>query len=185
MLFSTPKLCNTFLVQYSQELRVDELFVFNASSTSSFCLQKIIHLQRKDTPSVEKPCTITALSKAHPAVQGADPGQHHTATHSLPLAAGLEENQKSPSAKKLVGGDKDSLISKGKRKEKAKASDAVWENQKALILHKCCSAIVKTPVIINQFQSQIQDMQKTGTVKYYHSFTSFQDVTDGVWFNFI
>lgn len=34
-----------------------------------------------------------------------------------------------------MGGDKESLISKGKREEKAKASDGVWENQKALILH--------------------------------------------------
>lgn len=53
--------------------------------------------------------------------------------------------------KNLVDGDKDSLISKGKRKEKDKASGAVWENQKALILLKYCTEIVKTLVIINQF----------------------------------
>lgn len=131
MLFSIPKLRNTFLVRYSQELTVDELFVFNASSTSSFCLQKIIQLQRKDSASVEKPCMITALSKAHPAVRGPDPGQHDSTTQPpthCPLQQDWKRIRKAQVKKKLVGGDKDSLISKGKRKEKAKASDAVWEN---------------------------------------------------------
>lgn len=76
------------------------------------------------------------------------------ASHSHPLTApgsrtGTELEK--PKWKKLVDGNKDILISKGKRKGKAKAIDAVWENQKALILHKCCTAIVKTLVIINQF----------------------------------
>lgn len=57
-----------------------EQSLLNASSTSSFCLQKMIHLQRRDPESVGKPCMITVLGKAHPAVWGADPGQQESIT---------------------------------------------------------------------------------------------------------
>lgn len=115
MLISIPKPRNTLLVWYSQKLMVDELSLFNASSTSSFCLQKIIHLQREDTASVGKPCIITVLSKAHSAVWGADPGQQESTTQPpshCPLQHDWKRIIKAQVKKKLVGRDKDRLKSK-------------------------------------------------------------------------
>lgn len=92
-------------------------------------------------------------------MRGDDPGQQESPTQP-PTHCPLQQDYKrigkaQMKKKKLVDEDKQEankqIISKGKRKEKAKASDAVWKNQEASILHKCCSAIVKTLVIINQF----------------------------------